>query len=358
MVTRFILSYLLFSIVGLAQSATTTVVPTNLQTAVQPVYTPEQTSFSTHHKISMAVQEKNPEEELFMLFLQPIKFTPEGIEYYFTHIYNHQHYPDHLALNMNAMQEFLEYGKKQGQDTLFAQSIVKLFLQKIKACSCINAYAFTKHLTDMKAPLTYFLEKKESSFWITLQKTIKDTLTNTFSLNFTAFKQEPDKFLTDLSAQLAKQTDTTQTQAHVHTEQVRKDLLRFIELSCNKLVWSPEDGYDAWLNMNALACVCYDYYKLGLISDIESFDDICWSLIHRFCYFLTLAHDDISDNVITQIIDDVQKKQLALLMVEEQEDYILSKKEWLLQKLTATRTQKSQDLALNQNPAFSAPLSL
>ena len=354
MISRFILSYLLFSIVSLTQSATTVPAKQILQEAPS-----NDVPFSTHHKISLAVQEKSPEQELCMLFLQPIQFTSQGIEYYFTHIYNHQQYPEHLALHMQAMLEFLEYGKKQEQDTLFAQSIVKLFLQKIKACPCINAYAFTEHLEKMQPSLTYFLEKKESSFWTTLQKSLKETLTHAFSLNFSAFKQEPDTFLTDLATQLAKQTDTNQTQTHVHTEQVRKDLLRFIELCCNKLVWSPDDGYDAWLNVNALAHICYQYYKLHLISDIESFDDICWSLIHRFCYFLTLAQDDISENVLTQIIDDVQKKELALLMVEEQEDFILSKKQWLLERLNTTRIKKSKDLALphNINPAIQSTIN-
>ncbi len=70
-----------------------------------------------------------------------------------------------------------------------------------------------------------------------------------------------------------------------------------------------------------------------LLSDVDAFDDLCWSLIHRFCYFIDIAGPDISQDTFIAIVNDIATQKLVLFAIEEQEDLMLSKKDFLLKKI-------------------------
>lgn len=270
------------------------------------------------------------EDDTVSFFLRPVTFTQDGIAHYFKYTYNHDNYINFLPYSFSHMLQFLEFGKTQENPEQFAKSVIKLFLQKIKACRFINAYNLLDFLPQFATSMQPFLQKKESSFLHNLQVSLKNKFTSVFSNYFPYFKKNPDAFLEALSEQIAHKTINKQTEQHIDVEHLKKDVLRFLEICINKLAWSPEDGYEAWVSLNKFAEATFAFLERKMITDIDAYDDLCWSLVHRFCYFVELWHEQLSAEFFTKVTNDLKHKRLLLTEVEEQEDFMRSKKDYLL----------------------------
>lgn len=271
--------------------------------------------------------------DMFSFFLRPIDFSKEGISYYFTYTYNHDQYPYYLSYNLSHMIQFLEFGQKNNQSQLYAKSIIKLFLQKIKGCDYMNSYSFLQALPALGNSLEFYMINQEAGFLSELQKSLKQRFSNIFSTYMSYFQKNPDAFLDALSEQIAKKTNEVQTQQHIDVEQVKKDFLRFLELSISKLIWSPAQAYQAWESIHEIAKICEQFLHKKLISDLDALDDIYWSLVHRFCYFIDLCGQEISQQDLIRIIDDIATQRFVLFAVCEQEHGILTKKQFLIKKI-------------------------
>ncbi len=271
--------------------------------------------------------------DLFHYFMRDVNFSKDGITHYFKYIYNHEKYTEYLPYNFSHMIQFLEFGQSNNQSEAYAKSILKLFLQKIKGCDFINSYSMITAMPKLADALSPYMVKKEANFLEELQKSLKARFSNIFSTYFSYFQKNPDAFLEALSEQIAKKTNEVQTQQHVDVEQIRKDILRFLETCIGKLVWAPQDGYEAWIAINELATQSEQFLDKKLLSDVDAFDDICWSLIHRFCYFIDISAEDISQETFIQIINDIHNEKLILFEIEEQENIMTSKKDYLLKKI-------------------------
>lgn len=280
-----------------------------------------------------AAPSKDQNLDLFSYFLRPINFSKEGITHYFKYTYNHEKYTEYLPYNFSHMIQFLEFGQTHNQSEAYAKSIIKLFLQKIKGCDFINSYSLITAMPKLADSLAPYMIKKEETFLQELQKSLKNRFSNIFSTYYSYFQKSPDAFLDALAEQIAKKTNEVQTQQHIDVEQVKKDILRFLEACMSKLVWSPKDAYDAWVSINELATQTELFLDKKLLSDVDAFDDLCWSLVHRFCYFIDIAAGDIPQEIFIQIINDIHNEKLILFQIEEQEDLITSKKDFLLKKI-------------------------
>lgn len=270
------------------------------------------------------------EVDLVNFFCKPIEFTPEGISYYFKYVYNHPEYVHYLPYNFSHMIQFLEYGLKSEQNEQFAGSVIKMFLQKIKAAPYVEAESFAEFLPKLTCAMKPYLEKKEASFLREMQIVIKEKLSKIFAQYFSYFQKNPDAFMTNLSEQIAKQTNLSITQQHIDVEHLKKDVLRFLELASNKLIWSSKDDIQVWYTCNRLAHECQGCLDQKVLCNQDALDDICWSFIHRFCYFVELSHENLSKNFYAQVLHDLQTKPLALVALEEQEDLMTTKKSHLM----------------------------
>lgn len=280
------------------------------------------------------------EADLVNFFYKPIDFSPDGLNHYFKYVYNHPDYTNYIPHNLSHMIQFLDYGQQAEQSEAFAASVVKLFMQKIKACPYIDAESFTEFLPKFADAMKPFITKKEATFLQDVQGVLKDRLTNVFSKYFSYFQRNPDGFMTSLSEQIAKQTNQMYTSQHVEVEQLKKDVLRFIELCANKLVWSSKDDLQVWYICNKLADEARQCLEKDVLGDRGAFDDVCWSLIHRFCYFLELSAPTLSKDFYEHVLTDLQTKPLVLTAIDEQEDLVLPKRTHLM-----TRVQTCKDIA-------------
>lgn len=273
------------------------------------------------------------EVDLINFFCRPIEFTPEGINYYFKYVYNHPEYVHYLPYNLSHMIQFLEYGLKSGQNEQFAASVLKMFLQKIKAAPYVEAEAFAEFLPKLTQTMKPYLEKKEANFLAEMQVALKEKLNQIFTKYFSYFQKNPDSFMNSLAEQIAKQTNQSATQQHIEVEQLKKDIVRFVEMAANKLIWSSKDDIQVWYTCNRLAYECQNCLDQQVLCNVDALDDICWSFIHRFCYFVELSHDSLSKNFYAQVLHDLQTKPLMLVALEEQENLMTTKKSHLMSRM-------------------------
>jgi hypothetical protein len=306
----------------------------NHDTFIPEISLPQLPKSSLSHVPETIVTVKKPQEfDLFSYFLRPINFSTEGISHYFKYTYNHEKYTEYLPYNLSHMIQFLEFGKNCNQTEAYAKSIIKLFMQKIKGCEFMNSYNLVTSMPKIADSLEPFMIKKETTFLQEVQKSLKDRFSSIFSNYFSYFQKNPDAFLEALSEQIAKKTNDMHTQQHIDIEHIKKDVIRFLEVCINKLIWSPNDPYEAWISINEIATQADYFLRKKLITDVDALDDIYWSLIYRFTYFLDIAHDNISEETFIQIVQEIHTEKLLLFMIEEQEDLITTKKEFLLQKI-------------------------
>lgn len=273
------------------------------------------------------------EHDLINFFLRPVNFTPDGLTSYFKYTYNHSQYAEHLSYNLAHMIQFLEYGEKHNQDTGFALSVIKLFMQKIKASPFIDGKSFLitiPHLTDV---LKFYTKKKDATFLDGMKSKLKEHMTNIFSKYFSYFQSNPDAFMDALSKQIAHQTNEFFTQQHVDAAHLKKDVLRFFELCINKLILPADNILESWKKVKDIANAFHESLKANIFTGETAFDDISWSLIHRFCYILQLTHKSITQEEYNQIMQEIRTIPCTLLQTEEQEKILQTKKEYLLQQL-------------------------
>ncbi len=288
-------------------------------------------------EINLAQPLTRQEVDLVTFFSKPIDFTPEGLEYYFKYVYNHPEYPQHLPYNFSHMIQFLKYGIQSGQNEQFAASVIKMFMQKIKEAPFVEAENFAEFLQKFSQAIKPYLEKKQANFLTEMQIVLKEKLSKIFAQYFSYFQNNPDGFMNTLAEQIAKQTNQSVTQQHIDVEHIKKDVVRFLEIAANKLVWSSQDDIQIWYNCNRLADECQICLDLQILCDENDLNDMCWSLIHRFCYFVQLSHETLSQDFFSQVLHDLKVKNPAMARLGELEELMTKKRDFMTAKIEECR---------------------
>jgi len=264
----------------------------------------------------------------------PVEFTPNGLNNFFTNIYNkHWYGQEFLPSNFSHMIQFLQYGKKTKQTAPYLKSVLKLFGNKLKASSYVNSYALLD-LLDMLPNLTqHYFTINLGNIFEQNKKTINDLMYNNFLSDFSFFKKEPKKFLHDLSTKIIEKINKESNiiDTHVNLEHVRQSLVRFLEQSVGKLIWSPKDHANIWEIFYRTT------KKIAELSDIaedmDNLDDLYWSLVHRFCFFLDLTGHEMPAEFYKDFRIKLAAADLPMFQIAEQEQAITNKENKLMQAL-------------------------
>jgi hypothetical protein len=211
------------------------------------------------------------------------------------------------------MVELLEYGNKTGKDQLYSRTVIRLFSDKTKACSYINAYTFSDLLGQLPTLLNRYFALDTDRTMTSLRDIIYEMQYHSFSVNFPEFKSNPQTFLTNLSKQIEDAAE------------LRKVLVVFLEVSLNKLIWSPEDQFDTWLATKLIADQLTCLYKRTMIPDLDDLNSLCITLLERYCLFLDVAGSHIDISTFEKIKADIKNCQTPLLYLAEQEDLLETK---------------------------------
>ena len=237
-----------------------------------------------------------------------------GMNHFLKNVFSNPLYAqDFFPNNLFHIIELLQYGTKTGKDKKYVKSIFYLFSNKMKACSYINAYSFSGMLPQMSILLEPYMAIETSRSVESLKDIIFEMQYHTFKTQFPEFKLNPDSFLTNLSQEIADAAE------------LRKVITVFLEISLNKLIWSPEDQFESWQNTKIIADYLVELYRKNMLMTIEDLDSLFITLLERYCFFLDIAGTHLEVATYEKIKDDIHNNYTPLLDLEEQEQYIESK---------------------------------
>ena len=280
--------------------------------------------------------------ELETLLYAPISVDTNGIRSYLQQVYNRREYVDVLSNNFSHVSQFLYYGKTTHQTHAYVKSILKLFSNKLKATPYVNAYAFTQLLEELPALLTEHFTTKRSLSLDPYKEKVNSILYSTFFSRYDNFKQDPQAFFNDLSLEIVEtlQECPTYLSDDISKDELRQAIVRFLDLAISKLIWNAQECENIWDNFKTIV---YDLEKLmehHIINDLDDVDDLLWTLIHRFCFFLDIVRPELPSSFYETIKNDLTSQQLALLTIEEQEPLIEPKDMYLLQIIIENLAKK------------------
>lgn len=269
------------------------------------------------------------------LFCAPIKFTQTGIQYYLRNVYSHPAYArDYLPHSLSDFIQFLIYGKNTQQNRVFILSVIRLFLNKIKASPYLSAYSFCDMLEQLPPLLKDYCDDSHKNYLNDLQKTLKNIFFSFFLSKFNLFKESPDQFFDDIGKEIINAVES-KSQQEVECEHLRLTLIRFLENCLQKLIWSPLDQEEVWISVKAISFKLTALMEENIINS-EELDDLFKSLLESFCHFLNITGSELAPEVIDMIKEDINSGNLLLFSLEEQEDNIESKTERMRRALLET----------------------
>lgn len=261
-----------------------------------------------------------------------------------------------LPNDFSYLKQLLEYTKSTEQPRTFTRSVFKLFSNLIKGTRYINAYAFSDLLENMPNLLqkSFVMYKTETVLRnITIyeldacdrfKRSVSTLLVTSFNNNYQEFKKNPQVFLDNLSNEILDINEE-----EVNVELLRQAVIRFLEISLNKLVWSIEDKEESWMLVkkisNQLAC----FMDHAIIVDVNDLDDLFWTLVHRYSYFLELNCSEFTLEFYEKIKQDIASEHCLLLELEEQDSFVEKKSSFFLKQLMAQEAQQRALLIASQS---------
>lgn len=268
----------------------------------------------------------------------PITFNPEGINYFLKNVYNRPDYGTEIFPNdFSHLLQFLKHGVDTRQAPSYAQSVFKLFSNKLKSASYVNAYVFVEMLKPLQEIMKYYFISPKPRSPAQMKTTVNDVLYSSFLSQFDFFKRDPKSFFSSLSHEILTSLnhELLGSEREIKKEQLRQTIIRFLELCAGKLVWSPEEPTEIWRSIKQLSSKLARLMKDDIVQDIDHLDDLLWSITHRFCFFLELTGMDLPVSFYQNIKQDLLRKTPLLCKLEEQERLITSKSEILMQAVLA-----------------------
>jgi len=261
---------------------------------------------------------------------QPL-YTRDSVSSFLTRVYNHRHYSEKfLALNFSHVATLLSYTNQSLQPRAYIKMVLKLFSQKLKSTTFVNSYAFLELVSRMPELLRdYFPQNSEQE----TKDKFKACLYDFFLNNFKDLKKDPEQSLSTLADKMYHVSRTLKNNNDLPVTELQQCVLQFFEISLSKLVWSPEDNIDVWDSVKSIAYTLEALMHLNAIPNAESLDELYWTLIHRFCYFLEIAGTELKQNAFEVINSDMSTQKLSLWTLEERDALITPKEYHLRQRI-------------------------
>ncbi|HEX4068490.1 MAG TPA: hypothetical protein VHX42_00160 [Candidatus Babeliales bacterium] len=292
---------------------------------------------SSHNTITHAFQEKDSilnNQDHLMVSIQKELRSPEYRKEILPHDFSH-------------LSHLVAYGTRSHQPPAYIRSIVKLFSNLIKSSHHINAYAFSDLLETFPEQLAPYFSLVESRAYITdsalydatfvdrFKTTVNNMLYAKFSNEYDSFRQDPNLFLQKISNNIV-----TIAQEEVAQEQLRQGIIRFCEIALSKLVWSPTAHEETWRITKKIGEQLAIFLEHNILDDINDLDDLHWTLLNRYCYFLELTAGDMPESFYQAIRNDLcsNADNIVLFALKEQDYIVEPKLSYMQRTLLETET--------------------
>lgn len=273
-----------------------------------------------------------------------------GFSGFIIETYNQDQYAQVLSQNGQHLVELLKISNELNLDVHTVYVCLRLFYNKLKETEIIDDSVVLEFLR----PLPYLLQrhftrpKKQRKINIALfTKRIEDVLLTKFTEQLPEFEQQPDVFISQLAQEIAAQMQQelkfTELDAKQRQEQregqsrLRQLILKMVDLLLSKALWNIKSYEGIW---SSFAEIGHTVQLLGvhnIIDHMDDLDDILWTLTHRFCYFLDLFGSmlplEFYEEMEHDLLNEGHKSLIPFLLIDEQDDGIKAKKEFLLEAL-------------------------
>jgi hypothetical protein len=261
--------------------------------------------------------------------------------------YNKRNYANIISQDGTHIVDFLELGNELNLDAATTYVFLRLIYNKTKACELVDDTVILQILSRSPELLCRFFDqdncsrKKQNTKYI--KQHVEDVLLTKFTDHLDSFYRSPDAFLSTISKDIAKKFkqeiaainkkhEEKSVQAET-IERLRQTIIKFFELATSKAIWNIQEPEGIW---NSFLSLANGFQQLGanmIVNHMDDLDDLLWSLVHRFCYFLDLAGTSLPVAFFEEIEQDLEQKVVFFLETKEQDDGIKSKKETLLEGL-------------------------
>lgn len=269
------------------------------------------------------------------LFSQQSAVLTSGslLEQVIAQVQNPEHKEETL---LSLLVTLLDHGVQTHQSPVYAQSVFKLFSNIIKGAHYINATTLSHTLAQFPHHLERYFSTVKNQRYAThhtgdtgllfdqFKSTVNNMLYIKFSSEYEFFRREPEKFLEHLADNVVRITQT-----EIEADKLRGTMIRFLELALSKIVWSPEDQEQTWESVKTIAANLGGLFEHTILEDVNDLDDLFWSLIHRYTYFIEITGSSLSVPFFEYIKNDIHQSNLLFLNLEEQDEFIESKRRYL-----------------------------
>ncbi len=265
------------------------------------------------------------------LFVTKIDFNKEGVSLFLHHTFNNKEYSsEFLPYSLTHLTQFLEFAHHYKQSPEFIEGAFRLFHQKSKGAPFITAYSLERFLDKTTPYLEQNLATNQS-----LWKSFKRTLSQTFREKFSYAQQDPLGFFEYVSKNLESQV----THQVITPMRVRAIFLRFLTHNTDKLLWSVHDQELTWQSFKKLGNIFHQLHTTGVIPDPLDANELYWSLVERYCYFLKLSGTQLSLDACKMMKRDLLHEPLVWIHQKEQESMLETKIERVLTAILETEAK-------------------
>jgi len=230
-----------------------------------------------------------------------------------------------------------EGGYLKDEKHTYFRSVMKMYTNFIKQTPFIDAQHFLLILKELSTILISHVTENQLGilkFQTTqYQNTLYTKLLSSFSGQYDVFKNTPQEFLQDLSNTITE--DITKTVAYLDFEQ---QYVRFLETAYSKLLWDPQNIKESWSSVQEIARLMHDQSEKKIMNDSNNIDDMMWSLVTRYGYFLEMFSEEISAATLKKIKTEIDHNASPLFAYDTKN--IHNKRDYLKNILSNAIVQK------------------
>ena len=273
-------------------------------------------------------------------------------------VYNEKGYAKKLSQDGSDIIDALKVSSGLKLNAEYDYTWLRLFHNKAKECEMVDDTVLLQLLESLPTLLErHFSEEKEynAPSFNFLKESIEKTLIFKFTDHLTDFQNDPNTFMSDMSAQIAKQFRQEVKKAEkTFTKQenqwrLRQVTIKLLEVLANKTVWDHSAYEGVWPSVIS----CANGFQLlgshGILDHMDDLDDLQWSLTHRFKYFIKQVGSQMPMAFYEEIENDLTSRIVFFLETQEQDTGVKSKKEVLMETL---QKAKAKAVAFERNGLF------
>lgn len=265
-------------------------------------------------------------------YLEKPRFTKTGLADFFKLQFNTSLYAQFLPRSFVHLVDFLDYATLTKKPASFVIKVFNIFDQRIKESAWVNSYALIALMDEFLVRLPNFCTATEPE---DRTAQIKNELRKIYEKHKKTLRKNSDAFLEQAAQAIDAALEPAQDSFDALELQLR--VTKFLEGAISKLIWNPHDQIEIWKNSCAIATKLQELYHAGIIPSTDDLNILTWALIYRLGYFIDCAGSQLNTDFFKQMIDDISHDKTQAFVLNEQEHFLLKKKQFLEE--IATRGQ-------------------